>query len=205
MRRWFAISLSLFSFIACSVLNGIPSFAEGVSSIQIKGSDTMVNLGQAWAEAFLEENPTAFIAVTGGGSGTGIAALINGTCDIAQSSREISKKESELAGQKGRNVTDVIAALDAVAFVVHSDNPVTEMKIDQLSDIFTGKTRNWKELGGQDAEILVLSRERNSGTHIYILEEVVRKGNKKGRKFCERLPKPARLVCMRKLKKAPAY
>lgn len=155
-------------------------FAEESNSIQMKGSDTMVNLGQAWAEAFMQENPSALIAVTGGGSGTGVAALLNGTCDIAQSSREMSEKEHELARQKGLDVQELQVGIDALAVIVHPRNPVRELTIDQLSGIFTGKIKNWKEVGGSDESILVLSRERNSGTHVYFLEEVVRKGNKGG-------------------------
>ena len=150
------------------------------NNVTIKGSDTMVNLGQAWAEAFMGENPSALIAVTGGGSGTGIAALMNGTCDIAQSSRQMSQKEYEFAQSKGRDVQELKVGIDALAVVVHPDNPIRELKIEQLSDIFTGKIKNWKEVGGSDEPILVLSRERNSGTHIYVLEEVVRKGKKDG-------------------------
>ncbi len=161
----------LFSFLAHPNL-----FAE--DSIQIKGSDTMVNLGQAWAESFMEQNPTALIAVTGGGSGTGITALISGSCDIAESSREMSSKEFDLAKSKRLDVQGIIVGIDAVAMVVNLENPVEELTIDQLSDIFTGKITNWKEVGGQDEPILALSRERNSGTHVYVLEDVVRKGKK---------------------------
>src|SRR3990167_6584927 len=102
-------------------------FAE--DSIQMKGSDTMVNLGQAWAEAFMQKNPSALIAVTGGGSGTGIAALLNGTCDVAQSSRQISDKEYALAKEKGIKVQEIQTSMDAIAFVVHPDNPVTQIAI----------------------------------------------------------------------------
>ena len=171
-----------FSFLLLSLLCSLSrySFAEEAGSIQMKGSDTMVNLGQAWAEAFMQKNPSALIAVTGGGSGTGIAALLNGTCDVAQSSRQISDKEYALAKEKGIKVQEIQTSMDAIAFVVHPDNPVAQIAIGQLSDIFTGKITNWKELGGEDKPILVLSRERNSGTHVYVLEDVVRKGNAKG-------------------------
>lgn len=154
--------------------------APETNSIQIKGSDTMVNLGQAWAEAFMEQHPEALIAVTGGGSGTGISALMSGSCDIAQSSRDMSPKEFEQAKSKGLDVQDILVGIDAVVMVVHPDNPVEELTIDQLSDIFTEKITNWKEVGGKDESILVLSRERNSGTHVYVLEDVVRKGKKDG-------------------------
>jgi phosphate transport system substrate-binding protein len=171
---------SICLFLSLSILFIPNLFAQSFDSIQIKGSDTMVNLGQAWAEAFIEKNPDAFIAVTGGGSGTGIAALINGTCEIAQASRDISKKERELAAKNGRDVKELKVAIDAVAVVVHPSNPVSQLSIEQLSGIFTGEITNWNKVGGKDEAMLVLSRERNSGTHIFILEEVVRKGNKKG-------------------------
>jgi phosphate transport system substrate-binding protein len=145
-------------------------------SMTIKGSDTMVNLGQAWAEAFMMDHPSALIAVTGGGSGTGIAALLNRSCEVAQSSRDITEKEMELAAQKGLQVKEIEVGIDAIAVVVHPENPIKELTIEQLSDIFTGKVKNWKEVGGADQVILALSRERNSGTHVYVLEEVVRKG-----------------------------
>lgn len=147
------------------------------NSLQIKGSDTMVNLGQAWAERYMEQNPDDFIAVTGGGSGTGIAALINGTCDIAMSSRQIKEKEIELVKQRGNSPYEIIAALDGLAVVVNPKNPVSKLTIAQLSDIFTGKITNWKELGGEDTKIVILSREVNSGTHVYFKEHVLRKGN----------------------------
>jgi len=167
--------------VAVFSLNVLPIVsAQEHGSIQIKGSDTMVNLGQAWAEEFMKENPTTSIAVTGGGSGTGIAALLNKTCDIAQSSREMSQKERDLAKTKGLNVQELKVGIDAVAVVTHPDNPIAQLTIDQLSDIFTGKIKNWKEVGGKDDAILVLSRDRNSGTHVFMLEDVVRKGKKGG-------------------------
>ena len=171
MRR-IVVFFIFFVLISSSVI------AKQSDSIQIKGSDTMVNLGQAWAESFMELNPEALIAVTGGGSGTGIAALMNRSCDIAQSSREMSQKEYDLAQSKGLTVKEIQVGIDAIAFVVHPDNPASQISIDRLSDIFTGKITNWKQVGGNDEPILALSREKNSGTHVYVLEEVVRKGKK---------------------------
>ena len=154
--------------------------AASYRTMQIKGSDTMVNLGQAWAEEFMRTNPDVSIAVTGGGSGTGIAAILSGTCDIAQSSRAMRDEELHLAEENGAPVKETVVGIDGIAVVVHPANPVSQLTIDQLSDIFTGKKTNWKELGGNDIPILALSRERNSGTHVFFLEEVVRKGNAKG-------------------------
>ena len=142
--------------------------------IQNKGSDTLVNLALAWAEAYRQVNPDLLIAVTGGGSGTGIASLINRTVDIANVSRHIKEEEIDAAHANGVEPTEFIVAIDALAIVVNLANPVSELTIDQLSAIFTGQIDNWKELGGNDA-IILLSRETNSGTHVYFLEEVVRR------------------------------
>ncbi|MGH7197139.1 MAG: phosphate ABC transporter substrate-binding protein [Candidatus Omnitrophota bacterium] len=151
--------------------------AKKSDSLQIKGSDTMVNLVQGWAEEFMQKNPDDFIAVTGGGSGTGIAALINGTCEVAMSSREIKEKEISLAEKKGVHPKQISVALDGLAVVVHKDNPVSNLTLDQLADIFSGRVTNWKEVGGNDAKIVILSREVNSGTHVYFKEHVLRKGD----------------------------
>jgi len=148
--------------------------AKDKNSIQVKGSDTMVNLGQAWAEKYMQDNPGEFVAVTGGGSGTGISSLISGTCDITMSSRNIKDKEITLARQKGINPFEIKVALDGLAVVVNPKNPVSKLTIDQLAQIFTGKITNWKELGGEDKKVVILSREVNSGTHVYFKEHVLR-------------------------------
>ncbi len=169
----------IFSALSIFYIGILPVQAkEGM--IQAKGSDTIVNLSQAWAEEFMTQHPETSIAVTGGGSGTGIAALINGTTDIANASRKIKKKELEDAQKSGYYPEEFKVAVDALAVIVNPANPVKEMTIDQLSDIFTGKITNWNEVGGRNEKILVLSRERNSGTHMYFLEEVLRRGNEKG-------------------------
>lgn len=141
----------------------------------------MVNLAQAWAEKYMEKNPGDFIAVTGGGSGTGLSSLISGTCDIAMSSRNIKEKEVALAKQKGVNSQEIKVALDGLAVVVNPANPVNKLTLEQLAAIFTGKVSSWKELGGKDEKIVVLSREVNSGTHVYFKEHVLRKGNPDGK------------------------
>jgi len=169
--QWFIV-------MVLGVLGASSSLAAG-NSIQIKGSDTMVNLGQAWAEAYMGKHPDAFVAVTGGGSGTGIAALLSGTCDIAESSRSIKKEEINQAKAKGIMPTEFIVGLDGLAVVVNPANPVGQLTIDQLADIFTGKIKNWKEVGGRDLPIVLLSREVNSGTHVYFKENVLRKGDAK--------------------------
>lgn len=148
--------------------------------LQIKGSDTMVNLAQSWAEAFMESDPEANIAVTGGGSGTGIAAILSGTCDIAQSSRDLTSEEKAKAENTGAPIQETVVAYDGIAVVVNTNNPVSQLTLPQLADIFSGKIQNWKEVGGKDSSFLVLSRERNSGTHVFFLEHVVRRDNAKG-------------------------
>jgi len=160
------------------LLLSISAFAAaGKNSIQIKGSDTMVNLAQAWAEKYMEENSGDFVAVTGGGSGTGLSSLLSGTCSIAMSSRNIKDKEITLAKQKGINPFEIKVALDGLAVVVNPANPVSKLTIDQLAGIFTGRISNWKEVGGKDERIVILSREVNSGTHVYFKEHVLRKND----------------------------
>jgi phosphate transport system substrate-binding protein len=146
------------------------------NALQIKGSDTMVNLGQAWAEEYMKQHSDTSIAVTGGGSGTGISALVNNTCDIAEVSREMKDSEIKLVESKGHTPVKFIVALDGLAVVVNPANNVSEVTIDQLADIYTGKIKNWKELGGRNAKIVLLSREVNSGTHVYFKEHVLRHG-----------------------------
>ena len=151
--------------------------AKDKNAIQVKGSDTMVNLGQSWAEKYMEKNPGDFVAVTGGGSGTGFSSLISGTCDIAMASRSIKDKESALANAKGINPNEIKVALDGLEVVVSPKNPVSELTLDQLANIFTGRISNWKEVGGKDERIVILSREVNSGTHVYFKEHVLRKND----------------------------
>ena len=167
----------MFIFLIISLFFHSTFAASRENSIQIKGSDTMVNLAQAWAEKYMDKNPREFIAVTGGGSGTGFSSLISGTCDIAMSSRNIKDKEIALAKQKGISPYEIKVALDGLAVVVNPNNLVNKLTIDKLAQIFTGKINNWKELGGPDAKIVILSREVNSGTHVYFKEHVLRKGD----------------------------
>jgi len=148
-------------------------------AVQIKGSDTMVNLAQAWAEQFMLNNPRIAVAITGGGSGTGIAALMSKATDIAQCSREMEEKELVMARLRGVNPKEIHVANDGIAIVVHPSNPINKLTLQQLSAIFTGQTNNWKQLGGSDLKIVALSRERNSGTHVFFVEKVVKLGNKK--------------------------
>jgi len=146
-------------------------------AIQNKGSDTLVNIALAWAEAYRTIDPGLSIAVTGGGSGTGIAALINGTVDIANASRRMKENEIAEARANGIEPAEFVVAIDALAVIVHPDNPVDGLTLRQLADIYTGRISNWRDVGGIDAPIILLSRETNSGTHVYFLETVVRLGD----------------------------
>jgi phosphate transport system substrate-binding protein len=126
----------------------------------------------------MKTNPDVFVSVTGGGSGVGIASLINKSCDIASASREMMPKEIEQAKGKGVNPNEITVAIDGVALIVNKNNPVEKLTIDNLHKIFTGEATNWKDFGGKDLPILTLSREVSSGTHMYFKEEVVQLGDK---------------------------
>ena len=169
-KRW------LFVLMAITITTSAFA-AKDKNAIQVKGSDTMVNLGQAWAEKYMEKNPGDFVAVTGGGSGTGFSSLISATCDIAMASRSIKDKEIALAKAKGINPNEIKVALDGLAVVANPNNPVSKLTLGQLADIFTGRVSNWKEVGGKDEKIVILSREVNSGTHVYFKEHVLRKND----------------------------
>jgi phosphate transport system substrate-binding protein len=164
------------ALVGCRPETGSAQGEGSQSAIQNKGSDTLVNLALAWAEAYRDVDPSTLIAVTGGGSGTGIAALINGTVDIANASRPMKEEEIASALANGIEPVEIPVATDALGIIVHLDNPVSQLTLDQLADMFTGRVTNWNEVGGNDAPIVLLSRESNSGTHVYFLEEVVRKG-----------------------------
>jgi len=153
---------------------------EPVGFIQVKGSDTIVNASQKIAEEFMKDYPHIFVAITGGGSGVGIASLINKTCDVATASREMKPKEIELAEKRGVFPKEFTVAHDGVAVIVNKNNPIDKLTIEDLHKIFTAKANNWKEFGGKDLPIVTLSREVSSGTHIYFKEEVVQLGKKGG-------------------------
>jgi len=137
-----------------------------------------VNVALAWAEAYMQLHPEVRISVTGGGSGTGIAAMINGTVDIANASRAMSPEEIEAAKKNGFDPIEFTVAGDAIAVVVNPSNPVNELTLQQISAIYTGVITNWSQVGGEDRPIVLLSRESNSGTYVYFLENVIRLGEK---------------------------
>lgn len=172
--------LIIFLISGCIVSDQTTSDGISISKISIivnKGSDTLVNLALAWAEAYHQQYPQVEISVTGGGSGTGIAALINGTVDVANASRQIKTEEIQQATDNGIIPMEHIVARDAIAVIVNPENPVNQLTIQQLSDIFSGKINNWSEVGGDDRPIVRLSRETNSGTHVFFLENVIRMGD----------------------------
>ena len=181
MKR-FALSIFILLTLGFSTSCGPASSAEAASDssyeyIENKGSDTIVNLALAWAERYQSVNPAVRISVTGGGSGTGIASLINKTVDIANASRQIKEEEVEEAKSNGVEPLEHIIARDAIAVIVNPENPVSQLTLQQISDIYSGKITNWQEVGGEDRPIVRLSRETNSGTHVYFLEIVLRLGN----------------------------
>lgn len=145
------------------------------SIVSVKGSDTMVNLSQKWAETYMQKIPNASIQVTGGGSGTGIAALLNGTMDIANASRELKEKEYNKAKELGITPKEYKVALDGIAVIVHPENPINELTVEQLRDLFIGKTKNWKEIGGNDSPITLYGRENSSGTYEFFKGKVLGK------------------------------
>lgn len=149
--------------------------------LENKGSDTLVNLALAWAEAYMPSHPGVRISVTGGGTGTGIAAMINGTVDLANASRVMKPEEISAAEANGIKPVEFVVAMDAIAVVVNPSNPVKGLSLDQLSKIYTGVIVNWSQVGGEDRPIVLLSRESNSGTYVYFLENVIRLGKKESK------------------------
>jgi len=141
--------------------------------IQIKGSDTLVNLVQILAESYMEKNPRSPIAVLGGGSGTGIAALINGTCDIANLSRLMKQQEIDQCKEKGIDPRTFIVAVDGLSVIVNQFNPVSKLSMDQIGAIFRGEITNWRDIGGPEAPISLYGRQSNSGTYVFFQEHVL--------------------------------
>lgn len=145
--------------------------------ITVEGSDTMVNIGQAFAEDFMAENPEVMITVKGGGSGGGIAALLNGTVDLANASRDIKDEEIEQAKGLGVDPVETVIGLDGIAVIVSLDNPVQDMTLEQLGAVYRGEITNWKDLGGNDAPIVLIGRDTSSGTYEFFAEAAVGEGN----------------------------
>ncbi|HAR49554.1 MAG TPA: phosphate ABC transporter substrate-binding protein, partial [Smithella sp.] len=152
---------TVMAMVAFVLMSGL-AFAG--SSIVIKGSTTVLPVAQGTLEAFMKKNPGVQMSLSGGGSGEGAKALIDKTAHIANMSREMKKEEIELAKTKGVNPVANVVANDAIVPVVHPKNKVKNLSIDQLSQIYQGKITNWKELGGEDLKIVVISRDSSSGT-----------------------------------------
>jgi phosphate transport system substrate-binding protein len=162
-------------FLALALL--VPSLASA-GTITIKGSDTMVILSQRWAEEFMKKNPSIKVQVTGGGSGVGIAALINGTTEIADASRPMKDEEkAKLKGITKTDVTEIPVAKDGVTFYVNEKNPLSSLTPEQLRDIYLGDITNWKAVGGPDAPIVLYSRESSSGTYVFVKEHLLKNGD----------------------------
>ncbi|SJZ47403.1 phosphate transport system substrate-binding protein [Cetobacterium ceti] len=159
---------------------GLSKSAMASRVVQMKGSDTILNVSQYLAEEYMLENKDARIAVTGGGSGVGIASLINGTGDIGMASRNIKSKEIEMAKEKGIDIKEVVIGFDGITIIENKNNPVKNISSKDLGKIFRGEITNWKEIGGNDAPIVVLSRDSSSGTHEFFKEHIVRNNNPKG-------------------------
>jgi phosphate transport system substrate-binding protein len=156
------------------VLTGAVALVAQQRNVTVKGSDTLVILGQRWAEVYMQGNKGVSIQVTGGGSGTGIAALINGTTDVCESSRPMKAKEiADLKAKRGKDALEVPVAVDGLAVYVHESNPINELTLAQIKAIYTGATKNWKDVGGNDERIILYSRENNSGTYVYFKEHVL--------------------------------
>jgi phosphate transport system substrate-binding protein len=163
---------AIFISIAMLAITSTAIFAQ-----KIKGSDTCLPLSQKAAESFMKSNSGTSVTVTGGGSGVGIAALIEGTTDIAQSSRAIKFDEKGKMQEGGKNAKEVTVAYDALAIIVNPQNKVTNLTREQLEGIFTGKIKNWKEVGGDDVPVIPYARETSSGTYDFIKEYVLRNKN----------------------------
>jgi len=178
-RNWMLITALLTPALLLS------TWAQARDEIQNKGSDTLVNVAQAWAEAYQKVNPDVAVAVSGGGSGTGIAALINGTVDIANASRQIKDKEAKLADERGHHPVEHIVGYDALAVFLNTANPIDELTFQQLNEIFGrgGKATKWTDLGVEvpgckNQQIVVVSRQNNSGTYAYFKDSVLGKRGK---------------------------
>ncbi len=174
--KWVVIPLALAVALAIAGCSSNAPVADSSSlsgSIKIIGSNTVTPLSSIWAENFMKAHPNVSISVSGPGSGVGIAALIDGTTDICQASRLITAKEIEKAKANGVAPYEITVASDGLAVVVNPANPVTELTIEQLSAIYTNKITNWREVGGNDAPIVAIARDTNSGTHVFFKEHVV--------------------------------
>ena len=164
--------------LLAAVLLLLSPTGNAAETITVKGSDTMVILAQRWAERYMAAHPDVSIQVTGGGSGTGISGLINGTTDICNASRPMKKSERDKLKQRyGTLGVEIKCAQDGLSIYVHESNPVNELSLQQVKAIYSGVITNWKEVGGSDARIILYSRENNSGTYVYFKDNVLEGGD----------------------------
>ena len=183
-KKWIVVALASALAVGALALSGCAgqsastdtgTESELSGSINVAGSDTMVNLAQAWAEKFGEENPGVMVSVKGGGSGVGIAALINKTVDFANASREIKDEETTAAEAAGVDPVETEVAKDGLVVIVNTANAVTGITKEQLGKVYAGEITNWKDLGGADATIVLLGRDSSSGTYGFVKDEVLGK------------------------------
>ncbi len=177
MGNVFLVAAVLLLIFAGCLSKPVQNGAAGESQVKVTGSDTMVILGQAWAERYIELNPQKSVSITGGGSGVGITAIIDGTTDIAQSSRDMKDSETAQADANGINPVKTIVAYDGISIIVNPDNPVSQLTVDQVGSIFNGTIKSWKEVGGKDSPIGLYSRESSSGTYDFMKQNVLRNSN----------------------------
>jgi len=162
----------LFTLLALTVL-AAQGFAQGF--IQIKGSDTLINLVQRLSEVYMEQNPETMIATTGGGSGVGIAALIADRIQIANASRPMKDKEKTAAKENGVMPYEIVVGIDGLSVIVHGDNPISHLTVNQIGKIFRGEILNWNQVGGPDMPVSLYGRQANSGTFVFFQEHVLGK------------------------------
>src|SRR4030066_1557796 len=187
-KLWILLSLGIIVLLTVNILISGCSTRGGVSEstgdtslpydgqeLVVSGSTTLLQVSEAWAFAFMEKFGGTII-VNGGGSGSGIADLINGVSELANSSREIKDEELEAAKAAGLDVQEYLVLFDGIAVIVSSNVPVEDLTIEQLSKIYTGEITNWKDVGGDDVEIIITTRDSSSGTGEYFLEEVIQLG-----------------------------
>ena len=189
MKRYGSVA----TLAAAALMVVAGSATPAARGITVKGSDTMVILAQRWAEAYMSGHPGSIVQVTGGGSGTGIAALINGTTDICTASRPMKEDEKRKLRDRFQSMgTEIAVAKDGLSIYVHEQNPVKQLSFAQLRGIYTGIVTNWKQVGGKDALIVPYGRENSSGTYVYFKDNVLL-----GRDYaprCQTLPGTAAVV-----------
>jgi phosphate transport system substrate-binding protein len=168
--KFFLPGLALIGFMAISC-------QKTTEPVQIKGSDTLVNLVQILSEHYMELHPDAAIAVTGGGSGVGIAALINGTVDIANHSRPLKEKEYNACTENGIRPKTIVIGIDGLSVIINESNPVESLAVEDVGRIYRGEVDSWKQVGGDDKEITTYGRQPNSGTYVFFQDDILEKKN----------------------------